>query len=83
MTYSEKYHKHCKDWQCRATIMNLYHQLMIATEKSWSVTRTAEYFDTSVGLVSENLKIAKKINLVRDCASRSAALEKLQEIKNV
>jgi hypothetical protein len=38
--------------------MEYYHLAMTLRNKTWGVRETANYFDVSIGLVSENIKIA-------------------------
>ena len=79
MTFQEKY-KQVKTWHERAQVMEIYHFAMIAREKKWPLTNTAKYFGCSVGLVSENLRLAKAIHLtptIIKVESRDKALKEL------
>jgi hypothetical protein len=61
-------------------IMEIYHFAMCQRIKEWTITKTAEQFGCSVGLVSENIRLATAIhlneNLLR-CETRQDALKKL------
>lgn len=58
MTFKEKYNS-VSDWYRKAIIMNMYHLAQISrTDGNWTIQYTAHYFECSIGLVSENLKIA-------------------------
>ena len=62
MTFLDKY-RHSTTWHDRATIMELYHLAQCQRQKKWTLTKTAEYFQVSVGLVSENLRLATAIHV--------------------
>lgn len=62
MTFKDRYNQ-CKTWHEKVLVMGLYH----LTQKQrwgsyWNMTETAEYFEVSKGLVSENLKLYKFID---------------------
>ena len=44
-------------------IMEIYHLAMTQNYKVWTITRTAEHFGVSIGLVSENLRLAHAIHI--------------------
>lgn len=82
MTFIERYDKE-DTWYGKAIIMGIYHAAMTVTDKLWSLKDTAEYFECSIGLVSENIRLAKAIdnpkrNLMK-CKSRAEALTKLEK----
>lgn len=59
--------------------MEIYHLTMTHRQK-WTVTQTAEYFNCSIGLVSENLKLGHAIHAnekLLACQSRQEALKRL------
>lgn len=60
MTFKEKYDS-VEDWYKKSIVMNMYHTIMEQKIKDWTISDTAHYFGCSIGLVSENLKIAKSI----------------------
>lgn len=41
--------------------MGLFHQGASLKDKSWTVKDTASYFEVSIGLASENLRLAQAI----------------------
>lgn len=59
--------------------MEIYHLAMSHREKGWTQTNTARDFNVSIGLVSENLRLAHLIhshsNIIH-CKSRQEAIEK-------
>jgi hypothetical protein len=79
MTFKERYTNE-STWHGKVTIMEIYHLAMCHRERNWTVTKTAEHFECSIGLVSENLRLAYTIHLddkILKCESRQAALKKL------
>jgi len=80
MTFRERYVE-ADNWQSRATIMEAYHLLMIVSKRRWSVTSTAKYFGVSIGLTSENLRLAEASHInskILTLASRQEALRSLR-----
>lgn len=60
--------------------MEIYHFAMRHREKEWKLIQTADYFDVSIGLVSENLQLALAIHTneaILKCETRKAALRYL------
>lgn len=60
--------------------MEIFHLAMSNGANSWNITKTAEYFGVSIGLVSENLHLAKAMHSddeLRQCDSRTEALRKM------
>lgn len=79
MTFRERYLKE-KTWHGKAMIMEIYHLAMSQREKGWTIEKTAQHFDCSMGLVSENLRLAHAIHINSDILSsesRQDALKKL------
>jgi hypothetical protein len=79
MTFLEKYNSETT-WHGKAIVMGLYHLTMTHRHKDWTITKTAHAFDVSVGLVSENIRLANAINAneaMLKCQSRQEALRKL------
>ena len=79
MTFKERYEQETT-WHGRVIVMELFHLAMRQREKGWTVTKTAEAFDCSIGLVSENLRLAHAIHgneKLLNCESRQDALRKL------
>lgn len=54
---------------------------MLSKHTKWTVKSTAEYFNVSMALVSENLKIAHALGegLLDGCTSRVKALKELKK----
>jgi hypothetical protein len=61
MTFLDKYRQETT-WHGRALVMEIYHLAMSQRETRWTVTKTAQYFQVSVGLASENLRLAHAIH---------------------
>ena len=62
MTFVERYQQETT-WYGKATIMELFHLAMTTRDKSWTIAMTADSFNVSIGLVSENLKLAGALHL--------------------
>ena len=80
MTYREKYLS-LTTWQDKVLIMNLYHCLKELEETSWTLRKTAKYFSKSTGYVSESLKLANHMELIKHCELRKDALLIVRDIK--
>lgn len=68
-------------WVGRATVMEIFHLTATSHDKTWTVTKTAQFFNVSIGLASENLKIAAALHdneKLMDCATRQEALNKIK-----
>ena len=74
MTYKEQYNDHTT-WQEKVVIMNLFHCLQVATKKRWRMADTASYFDVSLSLVSENLKLAEHLDVCKHIEFRDKAIQ--------
>ena len=80
MTFLEKY-QICETWHEKAILMEIYHLAMLMSDKSWKVADTASHFNCSIGLVSENLRLAHYIHSdasILKCLSRVDALKKVK-----
>lgn len=83
MTFIERYEQE-KTWHGRALVMEIYHLAMISRVKSWTVTKTAEHFNVSIGLASENLRLAQAIHdrpSILEVPSRQEALNKVRRTR--
>lgn len=79
MTFLERY-KLETTWHGKVMVMEIYHLAMCARVKFWSISKTAEYFNCSIGLVSENLKLAHTLHnnpSLMNSPNRQEALKKL------
>lgn len=66
-------------------VMEIYHLVQTQRFKEWTISKTAEHFGVSIGLASENLKLAHAIHLnakYLEVASRNEALTKLRRNGN-
>jgi hypothetical protein len=80
MTFFDKYVL-AEEWWSKVMIMEIYHLTMKQRDRKWTVANTAKYFGVSVGLVSENLKLASFIHTepkLLKLSTRKDALEKLK-----
>lgn len=79
MTFLDRY-AHETTWQGRAIVMGLYHLAMCRRNNAWTVKGTAHYFKCSVGLASENIRLADAIHRnskLMEIVTRQDALRKL------
>ena len=79
MTFQERYHSE-STWHGKVLVMEIYHLVMITRDKDWTITKTAKDFDCSIGLVSENLKLANAIHRndsILMCPTRQEALKRI------
>lgn len=79
MTYRNAY-KRANKWQQRVRIIAVYHTVRSLKKKSWRVRDTANYFQLSIGNVSENLYLAENWSKIREFTSRNKALKKLRKL---
>ncbi len=83
MTFVERYRMADK-WQDKVLIMNLYHTAMLRGNSDWTIRKTATVFQCSVGLVSENIRLADAIDripAINECKTRQEALNKVDRRK--
>jgi len=79
MTFLERYQSE-PTWHGKVYVMEIYHLTMTHNKPKWTISQTAGYFECSIGLVSENLKLGHAIHLdekLLKCSSRQEALKKL------
>lgn len=67
-----------KSWQRRVILIAMYHNYQCIKDKSHKLSQTSSYFHVSIGLVSENLKLFKKWDEVKNCNTRKDALGKIK-----
>jgi hypothetical protein len=80
MTFRERYNSE-STWHGKVAVMEIFHLAMCLREKGWTITKTAEHFGCSIGLVSENLRLAYAIHehpKILGCESRQLALKKIK-----
>jgi hypothetical protein len=85
MTFEDRYNQETT-WHGKAMIMEIYHLAMTQNHKWWTMTRTAEYFNVSIGLVSENLRLAHAIHeepTLINTPSRQEAVRKLPKVARI
>ena len=79
MTFLERYQQE-DTWHGRAMIMEIYHLAMRARSARWTISKTANHFNVSIGLVSENLRLAHAIHddpSIVKITTRQLALKKV------
>lgn len=84
MTFVEKYHNEDR-WYNKVLIMAMYHNVAIMRYPEWTLQKTATVFDVSIGLVSENIKLAEyldKGSSIINCRTRTEALDKVRSEEN-
>jgi len=77
MTFKEAFNK-AETWQKKIVLISLYHNRCLAKHHTWHISDTAKYFECSIALISENLKLNNHYDDVKDCKSRNEALIKLR-----
>lgn len=65
LTFKDKYGQ-ISMWQEKAVLISLYHTAMCMKFKNWNMQDTATHFGVSIGLVSENIRLAKYIDSKED-----------------
>lgn len=78
MTFLERYQKE-ETWYGKVIIMEIYHLAHVQSSKTWTITDTARDFQCSIGLVSENLRIADRMHVdenIINCKTRQDALRR-------
>jgi hypothetical protein len=81
MDYRKEYDE-TKEWHRKVCLIHLYHSHQLLHDKRWTLINTAVYFGVSIGLVSENIKLAKAIDTrpeLMKCDSRQKALNVLEK----
>ena len=80
MTFQERYSQE-QTWYGKVMIMEIYHLAKIHADKDWTLIKTAIDFGCSVGLVSENLKLADALHYnvhMFQIPTRQEALRKIK-----
>lgn len=57
----KKQYESSSTWQQRVIILSLFHSTQCIKNKNWNMKQTAAHFCISIGLVSENIRLAKEI----------------------
>jgi hypothetical protein len=81
MTFLERYQE-MKKWQDKVIIMEMYHLAQTIHHQDWTLRKTANYFNCSMGLISENLKLAKLFHEhhpITNAKTRDDALKSLKQ----
>lgn len=83
ISFQERYSSE-ETWHGKVLVMEIYHLAMSQLYKNWTISKTAEQFNCSVGLASENLRLANAIHTHQDivkCKFREQALTNLRKGK--
>jgi hypothetical protein len=79
MTLKEHYDK-AKTWQRKATIISFYHNGMVLKKRGkWKLRQTADYFNVSIGKVSEDINLCLNLGIIKHHTFRQNALEQLRK----
>jgi hypothetical protein len=81
VTFLEKYNSE-KSWHGKVLVMEIYH-LAHCQQKGWSIARLAQDFQVSIGLASENLKLATLIHTTPTILHARSRQEALKKAKNI
>ncbi len=85
ITFKQQYIS-CVTWQDKCVVVALYHKLMCVKYPNWTIRHTAEYFDISNGLVSENVRLADAVNdgndIIQHCKTREEGLKLIERRKH-
>lgn len=80
MTFFERYNQETT-WHGRAMIMEIYHLAMTQRITKWTITDTAQMFNVSIGLVSENLRLAHYIHIDPSLVNIQSRQDALNRVK--
>jgi hypothetical protein len=79
MTFLERYQK-AEFWYEKVILIEIYHLARTQQFPLWTIAMTAQDFQISIGLVSENLRIAKTMHQdesLINCKTRVDALKRI------
>ena len=68
-------------WKRKVALVSLFHNARLSKNKHWKLINSANYFNVSIGLISENLKLSKNWDEIKECKSRNEALILLKGMK--
>lgn len=80
VSFTERYYSD-NTWQGRVLVMEIFHMAAILSDPNWTVGKTANFFGVSIGLASENLRLADAIHAnerLMLVPTRTEALRKLR-----
>lgn len=80
MKFKDRY-REARTWYSKVVVMELYHLTKTSKDPKWTITKTARYFNCSIGLTSENLRLASALHLNSELVlipSRNDALKVLR-----
>lgn len=80
MTFLERYQQETT-WHGRAMVMEIYHLAMRARSAKWTIEKTASHFQVSIGLVSENLRLAHALHLHPELVKVETRQDALKKVK--
>jgi hypothetical protein len=82
MTFKDAYAQ-TEDWKKRVFLISMFHNARKYESRRWKLTDSAEYFDVSIGIISEALTLVEHWTSICDCSSRNQALMRLKNGRNV
>ncbi len=74
-----------ENWYQKIILMEVFHLIQTSRNSRWTLNDTSETFKVSMGLVSENLKIARGFHTnpeLLTCKNRQDALNKIEELND-
>ncbi len=80
VSFLERYYSDMT-WQGRVMVMEIFHMAASLSDPSWTVGKTANFFGVSIGLASENLKLADAIHSNEKLMSVETRKEALRKLK--
>lgn len=85
MTFKDRYDSE-STWHGKAMVMEIYHMAMSMKHRDWTLAKTSEHFECSIGLVSENLRLAQAIHIntkLMEVQTRQDALKRLTRVQSM
>lgn len=70
-------------WQERASLINEIDTLKKASDPNWSSRKTAEFLDRSIGGISEQIQIAKALQVLPELGDQKSAKDALKILKKM
>jgi len=80
MTFKDKYEESSK-WVDKVLILEIFHLTMCMRDSTWTVSKTANEFQVSIGLVSENLRLANLIHARPELIKIESRVDALKRLR--
>ncbi len=78
MTFNQAFHT-TDDWKHRAYLIATFHNMQLYYNKDWKLINSANYFEISIGSISEFLTINAHWDEIKNCQSKNAALKRIKQ----